>query len=98
MCDPSRDDGTDDWSPNVFPTHWWRSGDDSDNAIFSTDKETPELILTIDVIVNMLRVITVCPPKNLALALISGNSAVPVDERTRLTLWCENLSDYLATL
>lgn len=92
----SGDDGSDDWSSNLFPPHWWSSQDDPHNQAVSQAKGAPELVLTIDTIVNLLRVISVCPPSNLASALLSGENAVTLEERVRLLVWCENLSKTLS--
>lgn len=97
MWNASGDDGSDDWSSDLFPPHWWRSSDGHNNQAFSEGKGVPELVLTIDTIVNLLRVVSVCPPRNLASALLSGDNAVTLEERARLTTWCENLCDYLSS-
>lgn len=98
MWNASGDDGPDDWTPDVFPAHWWRSQDDGNDPIFSTDKEVPELILTTEIIVNLFRVISVCPPRNLVAALTTGPAAVGLDELTRLIIWCETLTEELTNL
>jgi hypothetical protein len=97
MWNSSGDDGSDDWSSDLFPPHWWRSSDGHNNQAFSEGKGVPELVLTIDTIVNLLRVISVCPPSNLASALVSGEHAVTLEERARLIMWCESLYEQLAT-
>lgn len=96
MRNNSRDDGSDDWSSDLFPPHWWSSQDDHNQQTLSNAKGTPELVLTIDTIVNLLRVISVCPPSNLASALLSGEHAITMEERVRLLVWCESLSQNLA--
>jgi len=96
MWNASGNDGADDWPPNLFPTHWWRSEDGFDHQALPEGTGAPELVLTIDTIVNLLRVISVCPPSNLASALVNGDTAVTLEERARLTMWCENLSENLS--
>jgi hypothetical protein len=61
MWNSSGDDGADDWASDLFPPHWWSSQYGSNDKAVSKAKSTPELILTIDTIVNLLRVISVCP-------------------------------------
>jgi hypothetical protein len=97
MWNSSGDDGADDWTSDLFPPHWWSSQYGSNDKAVSKAKSTPELILTIDTIVNLLRVISVCPPSNLASALVSGEHAVTLEERARLIMWCESLYEQLAT-
>jgi len=78
-------------STSVFPTHWWRRTVHNDNQ--KTYKGDSEFILTMDAIVSLLRVISVCPTEDLANALCDSETGVSLDEQERIVAWCDNLSD-----
>jgi hypothetical protein len=46
-----------------------------------------------DAIVSLLRVISVCPTDDLAIALCDPDTGVSLDEQERLVKWCDNLAD-----
>lgn len=80
---------------SVFPTHWWRRAVRSDNE--ETIEGDSEFILTMDAIVSLLRVISVCPTEDLANALCDTDTGVSLDEQERLVRWCDNLADNISS-
>jgi hypothetical protein len=85
------DDDPNERTTSVFPTHWWRRPVRNDNQ--ETCEGDSEFILTMDAIVSLLRVISVCPTEDLAIALCDPDTGVSLDEQERLVKWCDNLAD-----
>lgn len=80
---------------SVFPTHWWRRAVHSDNE--ETCEGDSEFILTMDAVVSLLRVISVCPTEDLANALCDPDTGVSLDEQERLVRWCDTLADDISS-
>ena len=85
------DDDPNKRSTSVFPTHWWHRSIHNDNQ--KTYKGDSEFILTMDAVVSLLRVISVCPTEDLANALCDPEIGVSLDEQERLVRWCDTLAD-----
>lgn len=95
MWFPSGDLGGNNRSSNVFPTHWWggaheASGDDEDT------EDSEEFVLTMDAIVNLFRIISVCPAESLGMVLSSEELDLDEDELTRMVVWCDDLAEQIS--
>jgi len=89
------DNDPDKRTTSVFPTHWWRRSVRSNNQ--ETLEGDSEFILTMDAIISLLRVISVCPSEDLANALCDPDTGVSLDEQERIVAWCDNLADNISS-
>lgn len=88
------DDGSNERTAPMFPTHWWRRPLRPDEE--KADQGDSEFILTMDSIVSLLRVISVCPTNDLAIALCDPDIGVSLEEQERLMDWCYDLADAIS--
>lgn len=94
MWFPSRDLGDNNRSSNVFPTHWWGSSDAPSSEPDEAEEE--EFVLTMDAVVNLFRIISVCPADSLGMVLRSAELDLSEDELARMIFWCDALAEELS--
>lgn len=94
MWFPSRDLGDNNRSSNVFPTHWW--GSDNESGGDDEEESAEEFVLTMDAVVNLFRIISVCPADSLGMVLASDELDLSEEEVVRMILWCDALAEQLS--
>lgn len=101
MSHPFGDENPDDWPAPLHTPRWWRRPPATNHQESLLSEEGDDnigtsFVLTIEVIANMLRVVSVAPPEQVADALRNlPNGMFTEDDQDRLIVWCSQLVNEL---